>query len=163
MRHTRLVIWEKNEIIAAMSLALPINRDTIAKFSIILWWKLKGAPTFPIMSHVARSVLCIPASSSKSESNFSDAGNTLTKKRSGLKPTIVNDLLFALPGTAQDMFRSHRPDDHHLSSNMICYHILNTCHVPNKSSCRIMIWNNLEQNNCYIRILHFHLCFSEIM
>ena len=34
------------------------------------------------------------ASNSKSESNFSDARNTLTKKRSGLKPTIVNDLLF---------------------------------------------------------------------
>ena len=39
-------------------------------------------------------LLCIPASGSKSESNFSDAGNTLTKKRSGLNPTIVNDLLF---------------------------------------------------------------------
>jgi hypothetical protein len=40
------------------------------------------------------SVLCIPASSSKSESSFSDVGNTLTKKRSGLKPTTMNDLLF---------------------------------------------------------------------
>jgi hypothetical protein len=39
------------------------------------------------------SVLCIPASSSKSESNFSDAGNTLTKRRSWLKPTTKNDLL----------------------------------------------------------------------
>jgi hypothetical protein len=39
-------------------------------------------------------VLCIPASSSKTESNFSDAGNTITNKHSGLKPTIVNDLLF---------------------------------------------------------------------
>jgi len=37
---------------------------------------------------------CIPASNSKSESNFSDAWNTLTKKRSKMKPTIVNDLLF---------------------------------------------------------------------
>jgi hypothetical protein len=37
---------------------------------------------------------CIPASSFKSESNFSDAGYTLTKKRSGLKLAIVNDLLF---------------------------------------------------------------------
>jgi hypothetical protein len=44
--------------------------------------------------HGWASVLCIPASGSKSESNFSDAGNTLTKKRSGLKPAIVNDLLF---------------------------------------------------------------------
>ena len=85
---------EKNEIIAAVSLALPMNRDSTAKFNILLWWKLKGAPTFPIMSRVARSVLCIPASSSKSESNFSDAGNMITKNRSRLKPSIVNDLLF---------------------------------------------------------------------
>ena len=40
------------------------------------------------------TVLCILAFNSKSESNFSDAGNMLTKKRSGLKPTTVNDLLF---------------------------------------------------------------------
>ena len=37
---------------------------------------------------------CIPASNSKSESNFSDVGNTLTKKRSRLKPATMNDLLF---------------------------------------------------------------------
>ena len=43
---------EKNEIIAAVSLALPMNWDTTAKFNILLWWKLKGAPTFP--HHVAR-------------------------------------------------------------------------------------------------------------
>jgi hypothetical protein len=69
---------EKNEIIATVSLALLVNQDTTARFSILLWWKLKGAPTFPIMSRVARSVLCIPASSSKLESNFSDAGIALT-------------------------------------------------------------------------------------
>jgi hypothetical protein len=85
---------EKNDIIVAESLSVPVNQDTTAKFSILLWWKLKGAPTFPIMSRVARSVLCILASSSKSESNFSDAGITLTKKRSALKPTTMNDLLF---------------------------------------------------------------------
>ena len=39
-------------------------------------------------------LLCIPTSNSESESNFSDAGNTLVKKRSGLKPKTVNDLLF---------------------------------------------------------------------
>ena len=37
-------------------------------------------------------VLYIPASNSKSESNFSDAGNTLTKKCSRLMPTTMNDL-----------------------------------------------------------------------
>ena len=85
---------EKNEITAVVSLALPMNRDTIGKFGIILWWKLKGAPTFSIMSRMTHSVLYIPASNSKSESNFSDAWNTPTNKCSGLKPTIVNNLLF---------------------------------------------------------------------
>ena len=89
----KVIDLEKNEIIVTVSLALPMNRDTTAKFSILLWCKLKGAPTFPIISRVARLVLCIPASNSKSESNFLDAGNTLTKKRSELKPTIVNNLL----------------------------------------------------------------------
>ena len=71
-----------------------VNWDATAKFSILLWWTLKGAPTFPIMSRVAHSVLCIPASSSKSESKYSDAGNTLTKKHSGLKLATVNGFLF---------------------------------------------------------------------
>jgi hypothetical protein len=44
--------------------------------------------------HGWASVVYIPASNSKLESNFSDAGNTLTKKRSRLKPTTVNNLLF---------------------------------------------------------------------
>jgi hypothetical protein len=82
---------------AWVSSALPVNWDTNAKFIILLWWKLKGIPTFPIMSRVARLVLCIPTSSSKLESNFSDAGNTLTKKRSGLKPTTMNDLYLSDP------------------------------------------------------------------
>ena len=61
---------EKIEIIAVVSLALPMNRDTTAKFSIMLWWKIKGTPTFPITSRVARSVLCIIASNSKLESKL---------------------------------------------------------------------------------------------
>jgi hypothetical protein len=45
--------------------------------------------------HGWASVLCILASNSKSsESNFPDAGITLTKKFSKLKPVTVNDLLF---------------------------------------------------------------------
>jgi hypothetical protein len=42
-----------------------------------------GAILLFMSGHGWASILCIPASSSKSESNFSDAGNTLTKKRSG--------------------------------------------------------------------------------
>ena len=35
-----------------VSLALPVNRNTTAKFSILLWWKLKRNPHIPY--HVAR-------------------------------------------------------------------------------------------------------------
>jgi hypothetical protein len=58
------------------------------------FWVDMGAMLLFMDGHGWASVLCIPASSSKSESNFSDAGNMLTKKCSGLKPVTVNDLLF---------------------------------------------------------------------
>jgi hypothetical protein len=41
-------------------------------------------------------VLCILASNSKSESNFSDAGNILTKKRFGLKLATINNLHYTI-------------------------------------------------------------------
>jgi hypothetical protein len=57
-------------------------------------WVGMGAILLFMGGHGWASVLCILASNSKSESNFSDARNTLTKKRFGLKPTTMNDLLF---------------------------------------------------------------------
>ena len=45
------------------------------------FWVGMGVMLLFMGGHGWASVLCIPASSSKSESNFSDAGNTLTKKR----------------------------------------------------------------------------------
>jgi hypothetical protein len=57
-------------------------------------WVGMGAILLFMGGHGWASVLCILASGSKSKSNFSDAGNTLTKKRPGLKPTTMNNLLF---------------------------------------------------------------------
>ena len=48
----------------------------------------------PILPRGFQNSRKLLASHSKLESNFSDAGNTLTKKSSRLKPTIVNDHLF---------------------------------------------------------------------
>ncbi|KAH9153610.1 hypothetical protein AeRB84_004163 [Aphanomyces euteiches] len=59
------------------------------EFRVLLWWKHKGAMLFPIMALVARSILCVPASSAMSENNFSDAGNTITKKRNPAWSTIL--------------------------------------------------------------------------
>jgi hypothetical protein len=60
---------------------------------LLAWWSTHSE-SFPSLTLVARSILCIPASSSKSECNFSDAGNTLTAKRNGLKPSTLDTLLF---------------------------------------------------------------------
>lgn len=60
---------------------------------LLAWWST-NSESFPSLALVARSILCIPASSSKSECNFSDAGNTLTAKRNGLKPSTLDILLF---------------------------------------------------------------------
>jgi hypothetical protein len=58
------------------------------------FWVGMGAMSLFMGRHGWASVLCIPASSSNLESNFSDAGNMLTKKRSGPKPGTVYDFLF---------------------------------------------------------------------
>jgi hypothetical protein len=56
-------------------------------------WVL-GGHGCDVIIHGWASVLCILASSSKSRSKFSDAGNTLTNKCSGLKLVTMNNLLF---------------------------------------------------------------------
>ena len=58
------------------------------------FWVGMGAMLLFMGGHGWASLLCIPASSFKSESDFLDAENTLTKKRSRLKLATVNGLLF---------------------------------------------------------------------
>ncbi|KAE8901766.1 hypothetical protein PF005_g20346 [Phytophthora fragariae] len=50
-------------------------------------------PDTTSLLYVARSVLCIPAASAMSESNFSSAGTVLCKTRNALNPSMPNDLL----------------------------------------------------------------------
>ena len=45
------------------------------------FWQ-KNAGDFPVLSHVARRVFCISASSAQSERDFSSVGNTITDIRS---------------------------------------------------------------------------------
>ncbi|GBG73208.1 hypothetical protein CBR_g12925 [Chara braunii] len=84
---------------------LKLTKDEKKKFDILVWWKVKGTVAKnaedqllitppPIMARAARAILCVPASSSKSECNFSDAGNTVTKKRNQLNPFVVDSVLF---------------------------------------------------------------------
>jgi hypothetical protein len=85
---------EMKKVLSAVAVSLPKNSNHKAEFQVLTWWKLFGTHLFPMIARVARSVLCVSASSAKSENNFSDAGNTLTQKRSNLNPGIVNDMMF---------------------------------------------------------------------
>jgi len=60
---------------------------------LLSWWRGCVA-VFPILARAARCVLAYPATSAKSECNFSDAGNTLTHKHNKLSPNTVDTLLF---------------------------------------------------------------------
>jgi hypothetical protein len=59
----------------------------------LTWWR-ERARTYPIISHLAKKYLAIPASSVPSERIFSLAGNIVTKKRANLKPENVDRLIF---------------------------------------------------------------------
>ncbi|PTQ37542.1 hypothetical protein MARPO_0056s0021, partial [Marchantia polymorpha] len=65
----------------------------LSKYGVLFWWKIHQNE-FPVLSRLARSVLTIPTSSAKSESNFSDAGNTMSKKRNLLHLSKLDDLMF---------------------------------------------------------------------
>ena len=61
--------------------------------SLLQWWK-QHANQFPALSTVAASVHCVMATSAPSERNFSVAGFVVSERRSSLKPSSVNDILF---------------------------------------------------------------------
>lgn len=57
------------------------------------WWRINSS-IYPKLAKLARSVLCIPASSSSSERVFSAAGRTIDQRRTSLKPDTVDAILF---------------------------------------------------------------------
>jgi hypothetical protein len=59
---------------------------------LLMWWKLQAA-RWPILARVTRSVLAASASSAKSEHNFSEVGNHVSKKCCELKPKTVYTLM----------------------------------------------------------------------
>jgi hypothetical protein len=63
------------------------------------WWKVNELK-FPLLSHLAQRLLCIPATSAPSERVFSNAGLTIAKDRARLAPETAGELIFlhdALP------------------------------------------------------------------
>ncbi|CAK9873607.1 unnamed protein product [Sphagnum jensenii] len=79
-----------------------VDGDTSGEFHVLSWWRRKGKDLFSILARVVRSTLCIPASSAMSENNFSDAGNTLTKKRNRLKPRTSSFFFFFVAAWPQE-------------------------------------------------------------
>ncbi len=57
------------------------------------WWKANSF-RYPLLSHLARKYLAIPATSVPSERVFSAAGHVVNKKRACLDPSSVNMLVF---------------------------------------------------------------------
>ncbi|KAM3837993.1 E3 SUMO-protein ligase ZBED1-like [Diretmus argenteus] len=57
------------------------------------WWR-ENEKAFPTLSNVAKSVLCIPATSTPAERIFSAAGNICSQKRASLTPEHVEMLTF---------------------------------------------------------------------
>ncbi|GJS53056.1 zinc finger BED domain-containing protein RICESLEEPER 2 [Tanacetum coccineum] len=61
-------------------------------FDILTWWKL-NSPRFPIVSRMAKDILCIQVSTVASESAFSASGRVLDPYRNSLAPNIVEALV----------------------------------------------------------------------
>jgi len=60
-------------------LSIKLSKKNMSEPKLLQWWACKSE-LLPLISLVAKSALTIPASSAKSENNFSDAGNTITVK-----------------------------------------------------------------------------------
>ena len=63
------------------------------KVNIFEWWKI-NEPRYPNIAKLAKSMLCVPATSTAAEQVFSAAGITVSKRRSCLKPENVDKILF---------------------------------------------------------------------
>ena len=73
--------------------ALPHKDAAMHPNDPLQWWR-KHSQQLPLLSEVARKVLCIPATSASSERLFSTAGLTVTDKRSSLTGSNVGRLVF---------------------------------------------------------------------
>jgi hypothetical protein len=70
-----------------------INVSYSHNCDLLYWWQ-NNEKEFPILSKLAKKYLSIPSTSVSSERIFSSAGNLISKKRSALKPKLVNQLVF---------------------------------------------------------------------
>jgi hypothetical protein len=81
-----------NEIQSYMFFTL--SSDSTEQFELLSFWK-NNQFNYPLLAKVARTVLAIPASSSKPETDFSAAGFIKQPRRSNLAPENLDDMLTA--------------------------------------------------------------------
>ncbi|KAI2645902.1 E3 SUMO-protein ligase ZBED1 [Labeo rohita] len=80
-----------------------VSRDEVLKYRSMVplpltenaldWWK-SHETELPILANLARSCLCIPATSVASERVFSTAGDIVSSQRSSLQPDCVDQFIF---------------------------------------------------------------------
>lgn len=70
-----------------------LDDDKDKKHLVELFWR-DNKNTFPQLYSLAKQRLHIPASSGSSERVFSDAGRTYEPRRTNVKPSVLDDLLF---------------------------------------------------------------------
>lgn len=81
---------EVDEVASYMNLNIT---EQIDPKNLLDWWK-NNSYKFPNLVKIVKRVLCIPASSSASERNFSAAGLTLQNRRTSLSSDSVDSILF---------------------------------------------------------------------
>ena len=57
------------------------------------WWQMQEK-LLPVLSTIARRLLCVPATSAPSERVFSVAGLTISKCRTSVQPQHASELIF---------------------------------------------------------------------
>ena len=77
----------KREMMRYESFSIPSKN-----VNILHWWR-DHEKVLPLLSKLAKKVLTVPASSSKSERVFSTGGNFVTSKRNKIAPKKVEDLI----------------------------------------------------------------------
>lgn len=91
----RFALWADvtDSLTATDELGRYLNQNCNMEEDVTSYWKTNGR-NFPTLQKIARKILCIQASSSASERNFSSAGFVLNARRSLLHPDNVDAILF---------------------------------------------------------------------
>jgi hypothetical protein len=86
-------VVKPEDLVTAEMTRYKAEPQAILKQDPLQWWKVREA-AFPILSKVAKRLLCIPATSVPSERTFSTAGLTINKRRSSLDAKTADMLIF---------------------------------------------------------------------